>query len=164
MVENQTYLFIVFSLTGIGLGVLFDFFRALRKTFKTPDLVTYLEDIIYWILAGIIVLYNIWFFNDGEIRIYMILGILIGAVIYTLTLSTIFIKINYFIMIIKDIKKICILPMIWCIIWKKIVIYQNHWLLWEHHIKEWEIMVHNLIVYLFFGGGKRHLMIKEVSL
>ena len=78
MVENQTYLFIVFSLTGIGLGVLFDFFRALRKTFKTPDLVTYLEDIIYWILAGIIVLYNIWFFNDGEIRIY--------------------IKINYFIM------------------------------------------------------------------
>ena len=45
MVENQTYLFIVFSLTGIGLGVLFDFFRALRKTFKTPDLVTYLEDI-----------------------------------------------------------------------------------------------------------------------
>ena len=85
MVENQTYLFIVFSLTGIGLGVLFDFFRALRKTFN-------------WILAGIIVLYNIWFFNDGEIRIYMILGILIGAVIYTLTLSTIFIKINYFIM------------------------------------------------------------------
>ena len=48
MVENQTYLFIVFSLTGIGLGVLFDFFRALRKTFKTPDLVTYLEDIIYY--------------------------------------------------------------------------------------------------------------------
>ena len=28
----------------------------------------------------------------------MILGILIGAMIYTLTLSTIFIKINYFIM------------------------------------------------------------------
>ena len=42
--------------------------------------------------------YNVWFFYDVEIRIYMILGILIGAVIYTLTLSTIFIKINYFIM------------------------------------------------------------------
>lgn len=98
MVENQAYLFIVFSLTGIGLGILFDFFRALRKTFKTPDFVTYIEDIIYWILAGIIVLYNIWFFNDGEIRIYMILGILIGAMIYTLTLSSIFIKINHFVM------------------------------------------------------------------
>ena len=98
MVENQAYLFIVFSLTGIGLGILFDFFRALRKTFKTSDFITYIEDIIYWILAGIIILYNIWFFNDGEIRIYMILGILIGAMIYTLTLSIIFIKVNYFIM------------------------------------------------------------------
>ena len=98
MVESQADLFIVFSLTGIGLGVLFDFFRALRKTFKTPDLITYLEDLIYWMLAGIIILYNIWFFNDGEIRIYMILGILIGSLIYTLTLSIIFIKVNYFIM------------------------------------------------------------------
>ena len=104
MVENQAYLFIVFSLTGIGLGILFDFFRVLRKTFKTPDIVTYIEDVTYWILAGIIVLYNIWFFNDGEIRIYMILGILIGAMIYTLKLSSIFIKINYFIM--SKIKKI----------------------------------------------------------
>ena len=56
MVENQAYLFIVFSLTGIGLGILFDFFRVLRKTFETPDFMTYIEDIIYWVLAGIIVL------------------------------------------------------------------------------------------------------------
>lgn len=98
MVESQAYLFIVFSLTGVGLGILFDFFRAIRKTFKTPDFVTYIEDILYWILAGIIILYNIWFFNDGEIRIFMILGIVIGALIYGLTLSSLFIKINYFIM------------------------------------------------------------------
>lgn len=98
MVENQAYLFIVFSLTGVGLGTLFDFFRAIRKTFKTPDFVTYIEDILYWILAGIIVLYNIWFFNDGEIRNFMVLGILMGAIIYTLALSQIVIKIEYFIM------------------------------------------------------------------
>ena len=95
MVENQAYLFLVFSLTGVVLGVLFDFFRVLRKTFKTGDFVTYIEDILYWILAGIIILYNIWFFNDGEIRD---LGILMGAIIYCLTLSPIFIKIDYFFM------------------------------------------------------------------
>ena len=95
MVENQAYLFLVFSLTGVVLGVLFDFFRVLRKTFKTGDFVTYIEDILYWILAGIIILYNIWFFNDGEIRVFMILGILMGAIIYCLTLSPIFIKIDY---------------------------------------------------------------------
>ena len=98
MVENQAYLFLVFSLTGVVLGVLFDFFRVLRKTFKTGDFVTYIEDILYWILAGIIILYNIWFFNDGEIRVFLILGILMGAIIYCLTLSPIFIKIDYFFM------------------------------------------------------------------
>lgn len=98
MVENQAYLFLVFSLTGVVLGVLFDFFRVLRKTFKTGDFVTYIEDILYWILAGIIILYNIWFFNDGEIRVFMSLGILMGAIIYCLTLSPIFIKIDYFFM------------------------------------------------------------------
>ena len=104
MVENQAYLFLVFSLTGVVLGVLFDFFRVLRKTFKTGDFVTYIEDILYWILAGIIILYNIWFFNDGEIRVFMILGILMGAIIYCLTLSPIFIKIDYFFM--KKIKSV----------------------------------------------------------
>ena len=104
MVENQAYLFLVFSLTGVVLGVLFDFFRVLRKTFKTGDFVTYIEDILYWILAGIIILYNIWFFNDGEIRVFMILGILMGAIIYCLTLSPIFIKIDYFFM--KKIKAV----------------------------------------------------------
>ena len=89
MVQNQTYLFLVFSLTGVIIGILFDFFRILRKSFKTSDIITYLEDIIFWILTGFIVLYNIWYFNNGEIRLFMILGIIMGAIIYMLTLSNI---------------------------------------------------------------------------
>lgn len=98
MVENQAYLFLVFTITGVILGVLFDFFRVLRKTYKTSDLITYIEDIIYWILTGIIILFNIWYFNNGEIRVFIIIGIVMGALIYALTLSNLFIKINYFIM------------------------------------------------------------------
>lgn len=104
MVENQAYLFLVFSLTGVIIGILFDFFRVLRMTYKTSDIVTYIEDILFWILAGIIILYSIWYFNDGEIRLFMILGIIMGAIIYALTLSNIFIKINSFIM--SKIKKV----------------------------------------------------------
>ena len=104
MVQNQTYLFLVFSLTGVIIGILFDFFRILRKSFKTSDIITYLEDIIFWILTGFIVLYNIWYFNNGEIRLFMILGIIMGAIIYMLTLSNIIIKIFY--EIINTLKKI----------------------------------------------------------
>lgn len=106
MAQEQAYLFLVFSLTGVSIGILFDFFRVLRKTYKTSDIITYIEDIIFWILAGIIILYSIWYFNNGEIRLFMIIGIILGALIYTLTLSNIFIKINSFLMsIIKKILK-----------------------------------------------------------
>ena len=93
MAQNQAYLFLVFSLTGVIIGILFDFFRILRRTFKTSNFITYLEDVLFWILTGVLILYNIWYFNNGEIRIYMFLGIILGILIYMLTLSSILIKI-----------------------------------------------------------------------
>lgn len=94
MVENQAYLFLVFSLTGVIIGILFDIFRVLRKSFKTSNIITYIEDIMFWILTGTLILYNIWYFNDGEIRFFMFLGMIMGILIYILTLSNLFIKIN----------------------------------------------------------------------
>lgn len=92
MAQNQAYLFLVFSLTGIIIGIIFDFFRILRKSFKTSNIITYIEDIIFWILTGFIILYAIWFFNNGEIRTYIFLGIIMGILVYMVTLSSIIIK------------------------------------------------------------------------
>ena len=94
MVENQAYLFLIFSLTGVIIGILFDIFRVLRKNFKTANIITYIEDVAFWILTGTLILYNIWYFNDGEIRFFMFLGIIMGILIYILTLSNLFIEIN----------------------------------------------------------------------
>ena len=93
MAQNQAYLFLVFSFTGVLIGVLFDFFRILRRSIKTSNIITYIEDILFWILTGLLILYNIWYFNNGEIRIFMFLGIILGILIYMLTLSNILIKI-----------------------------------------------------------------------
>jgi len=93
MAQNQAYLFLVFSMTGVVIGILFDFFRILRKSIKTSNFLTYIEDIIFWIITGLLILYNIWYFNNGEIRIFMFLGIILGVFIYMSTLSLIFIKI-----------------------------------------------------------------------
>lgn len=72
---NQAQLFYIFSLTGILLGLLFDIFRILRKSFKTSDWVTYIEDSLFLILAGLLLFYTIYKFNNGEIRSYVMLGI-----------------------------------------------------------------------------------------
>lgn len=93
MAQNQAYLFLVFSMTGVAIGILFDFFRILRRSIKTSNIITYIEDVLFWILTGLLVLYNIWYFNNGEIRIFMFLGIILGVLIYMSTLSNIIVKI-----------------------------------------------------------------------
>ena len=45
--QNQAFTFIIFILNGFIIGILFDIFRILRKSFKTPDSITYIEDIIF---------------------------------------------------------------------------------------------------------------------
>lgn len=104
MVTNQAYLFLIFIANGIVIGILFDFFRISRRVVKTGDLMTYIEDLIFWILTGSIVLYSIFVFNNGEIRLFMFLAIIIGIISYMLLFSSYVIKIN--VKIINIFKKI----------------------------------------------------------
>ncbi len=107
-VYNQLFCLLVFFITGITIGVLFDIFRILRKSFKTLDFITYIEDILFWVLSGSIILFSIFKFNDGQIRSYVIIGIFFGIFIYIITISKIIIK--YSVMIIKWFKEIISYP------------------------------------------------------
>lgn len=84
----------LFALDGVIIGILFDFFRILRRSFSTGSILTAIEDIIFWVSAGIILLYSIFVYNNGAIRGYMFLGVFCGATLYMITLSKIFIKVN----------------------------------------------------------------------
>lgn len=91
---NQAYLFYIFTLSGILIGLLFDIFRILRRSFKTSDIITLLQDILFWMLAGGVFAYTVFKFNNGEIRSYVLLGTALGIVIHVLLFSKIFIKVN----------------------------------------------------------------------
>ena len=106
MITNQATLFLIFILNGILIGLLFDFFRILRKTIKTHDIITYIQDFIFWIITGFIILYSTFTFNNGEIRSYMFIGIFIGVLTYMIFLSKHIININ--VAIINKIKDIFI--------------------------------------------------------
>lgn len=112
---DQIKILIIFAITGIIIGLLFDFFRIQRKVIKTFDFITYLQDALFWILSGIVLIISIMNFTNGEIRSYMILGIIIGVVLYFNTFSKYIMKIsvdiaNFFIKIlhilISPIKKL----------------------------------------------------------
>lgn len=104
MVNSQAILFIIFLIIGFIIGILFDFFRILRKSFKTGIIITSIEDIIFWLLTGIIILYSVFIFNNGIIRGYMFLSILIGVLFYMITLSSMIITMN--VLIINFLRKI----------------------------------------------------------
>ena len=82
----------MFAVNGILIGFLFDVFRILRKSFKTKDIITYIEDITFWILTGLLTLYFIFYYNNGEIRFYIFLGIILGIMVYILTISKYIVK------------------------------------------------------------------------
>ena len=105
---NQFYNLLVFTIIGIIIGVIFDIFRILRKTFKTPDFITYIEDFLFWILVGIILLFSIFNFNNGEIRSYVFIGLILGITIYIITISKYFIKIS--VIILNFLKNILYIP------------------------------------------------------
>lgn len=83
----------IFFLTGICIGLLFDFFRIQRKALKTCDFITYIQDILFWIVSGLIIIFVIMKYTNGEIRIYMVLGIILGILIYFLIISKYIMKI-----------------------------------------------------------------------
>lgn len=94
LINNQINLLIIFTITGLSIGLLFDFFRAQRKFFRTKDFITNIEDIIFWICSAIIIIYVVLKYTNGEFRLYMLFGILTGLIFYFLLISKIYIKLN----------------------------------------------------------------------
>lgn len=79
---EQLKVLVVFFISGFLIGSLFDGFRAQRRALKISDFITYVQDILFWILSGIVVILTIVWYTDGQIRSYMIIGIVAGVVIY----------------------------------------------------------------------------------
>ena len=109
MAVSQAYLFLIFAFNGVIIGLILDFFRIIRKTFKTSNVITYIEDILFWILTGISIIFFMYNFSDGTIRLFMIIALLLGFLIYILSISKFIIKIVvFFINILKEFFKIII--------------------------------------------------------
>ena len=85
--SHQMYVFLLCVALGIGCGVFFDFQRSIRKKFFAGVLRTTLEDILFAFICIGAVLALGFFFNNGQIRYYQILGSISGALFYAAFLT-----------------------------------------------------------------------------
>lgn len=108
---NQLSSFIIFIIVGGTISIIFDIFRVLRKTFKTPDFLTYFEDICFWIISGALIIISTFLFNNGELRLYIFIGLFLGSLIYILLISKYFIKLSMILInIVKKLIHILTIP------------------------------------------------------
>lgn len=143
---GQVQTFVITILTGILLGVLFDCYRVLRGAFKPKALMTWLADLLYWLVATAVVFVALVFSNWGELRFYVFMGILSGLGLYYNWLSLYIIRlfsnsVRLLIAGLRLIKKFLfgafIAPGIYCIkivswpfryiVHKLIVWFRTHW-------------------------------------
>lgn len=92
---SQEEVFLLFFIIGIIIGLVFDFFKVLRKSFKTKDLITFIEDLLFLLISGSLIIFGVIKLNGGEVRFYLFLGIFFGILIYSLTISKLYVIILY---------------------------------------------------------------------
>lgn len=84
---TQLYAFGIVLLAGITLGLFFDLFRVIRGLIRPGLISTPILDLLFWaLITPILVLYLI-LANWGELRGYVIIGLLLGLFFYRLLLS-----------------------------------------------------------------------------
>lgn len=89
---NQAGVFLLTLATGMGLAVLFDIYRIARRQLRLRTVLTFIGDFIYWVVATLIAFGMLLAGNGGEIRLYVFIGLISGAIIYFQLFSCYIIK------------------------------------------------------------------------
>lgn len=79
-------------LSGIGMGVVFDGYRVVSDELKISRWWIPVFDLLYWIAATIIVFQVLSASNEGEVRTYVFIGLLLGIGAYYWLFSKIVVR------------------------------------------------------------------------
>jgi spore cortex biosynthesis protein YabQ len=80
--STQLNTFLLITVTGILLGVLFDTYRVLRGVFRPQWLITSVADLLYWLVAAGIAFLALMLGNWGELRFYVFIAMIAGVSVY----------------------------------------------------------------------------------
>lgn len=80
----------IFYLTlygGIVIGILFDFYRALRSNYKIVRRISILFDVIFWFLITIVIFTTVNILEGFDLRYYHFVALFLGFILYYNTIS-----------------------------------------------------------------------------
>lgn len=91
-ISKEAFVFLSAVLCGGLLHVLYDLFFIIRKKSAEEKIVIHVQDGLFWILAFFIIFFSLLTINGGIVRFYELLGVVLGVVLYHLTLSRFILK------------------------------------------------------------------------
>lgn len=124
---SQLYSFGLTILIGLCIGMFYDLYYRVHKWWKPNKPLSHISDYLFWLVITIFTFIFLLLGNFGEVRFYIIIGLLTGALVYiriigkliTPLIVRIFKGIAYLLMLIikivlfpfKIIKKILLIPL-----------------------------------------------------
>ncbi len=75
---------------GLVIGLLYDVFRLFRLPFSKLRIVVGILDALFYAVAGVVAALTLLYVNNGAPRVYLLLGLALGAFLYVKTVSRLF--------------------------------------------------------------------------
>lgn len=81
-------MFFVMLLCGFICGLVFDFFRAVRRLRRSSSGIVAIQDIVFWVMELTLVYAVAFRLNYARIRVYELVALVMGSWLYFMTVSS----------------------------------------------------------------------------
>ncbi|HIZ56174.1 MAG TPA: spore cortex biosynthesis protein YabQ [Firmicutes bacterium] len=88
MLTQQTTAFLYACLLGVGLGLIYDIFRILRLAVPSGGIIIFVEDLLFFLVAGTATFLFMIRYNSGMLRGFIFVGELLGFSVYYFSIGT----------------------------------------------------------------------------
>lgn len=110
---DETLLFLKACLLGGILGVIFDLFRIFRTAIKCNTIIVFIQDVLYFTVVTASTFIFLLMYNDGRLRMFILVGELMGSVLYFFSISILVLKSSRkIIFIFKKVLRVILYPFI----------------------------------------------------
>ncbi len=95
IIFQEADFFMASFLCGVFLLVIYDGIRIIRRTFRHGKVMTAIEDMIFWLISGLMVFVMMYEKNDGTVRGTALLSIGLGMLLYHCFISSYVVGLGY---------------------------------------------------------------------
>ena len=89
-INSQIVSFLISVLFGVGYSVFYTFFKGIRAAKKYSAIAIFFQDIIFFIVIAFVTFLMLLALSNGQVRSYLLFGILLGFCAFYFTLSNLF--------------------------------------------------------------------------